>query len=254
MIFDTHAHYDDRQFENDRYSLLDSMKEAGIGTIVNNAADLESVETSLELAHRYDFVYAAVGVHPENVYELDDSKLLWLRDKSHDPKAVAIGEIGLDYRYEGRDAQREVFISQLRTAKEYSLPVCIHCVRAWGDMMSILREHRPAGVMHGFSGSAEILHEVLALGLYVGFNGSSTNPGNKKALAAIKEVPLDRLLLETDCPYSVPKGAAAARCDSSLIGFTAEYIAEQKGIPPQVIMDTSDKNAYKLFDLKGERP
>ena len=119
--------------------------------------------------------------------------------------------------------------------------------------MSILREHRPAGVMHGFSGSTEILHELLPLGMYVGFNGSATDPRNKKALAAIKEVPLDRLLLETDCPDSVPKGAAATRCDSSLMVLTAEYIAELKGIPPQVIMDTSDENAYKLFDLKGER-
>ena len=248
-MIDTHTHYLDAAFDPDRETVL-----AGVADtiIIEQGIDLASSTKAVELARTHENVYAAVGIHPVNA-ERELPHVGEIETLAGGQRVAAIGEIGLDYRYGGRDVQREVFISQLRTAKEYSLPVCIHCVRAWGDMMSILREHRPAGVMHGFSGSAEVLHEVLALGMYVGFNGSSTNPRNKKALAAIKEVPLDRLLLETDCPYSVPKGAAAARCDSSLIAFTAEYIAELKGISPQVIMDTSDENAYKLFDLKGER-
>ncbi|MBQ9210003.1 MAG: TatD family hydrolase [Oscillospiraceae bacterium] len=243
-MIDTHTHYLDAAFDPDREAVL-----AGDTIIIEQGIDITSSMKAAALARTHENVYAAVGIHPVNA-ERELPHVGEIERLAGGQRVAAIGEIGLDYRYEGRDVQREVFISQLRTAKEYSLPVCIHCVRAWGDMMSILREHRPAGVMHGFSGSAEILHEVLALGLYVGFNGSSTNPRNKKALAAIKEVPLDRLLLETDCPYSVPKGAASARCDSTLIGFTAEYISEIKGIPAETIINASDENAYKLFDLK----
>ncbi len=246
-MIDTHTHYLDAAFDPDREAVL-----AGDTIIIEQGIDITSSMKAAALARTHENVYAAVGIHPVNV-ERELAHVEEIETLAAGLRVAAIGEIGLDYRYGGRDAQREVFISQLRTAREHSLPVCIHCVRAWGDMMSILREHRPAGVMHGFSGSAEILHEVLALGLYVGFNGSSTNPRNKKALAAIKKVPLDRLLLETDCPYSVPKGAAAARCDSTLIGFTAEYISGIKGIPAETIINASDKNAYTLFELKEKR-
>ena len=248
-MIDTHTHYLDAAFDPDREAVLAGLADT---IIIEQGIDLASSAKAAELARTHENVYAAVGIHPVNA-EKELPHVGEIERLAGGQRVAAIGEIGLDYRYGGRDAQREVFISQLRTAKEYSLPVCIHCVRAWGNMMSILREYRPAGVMHGFSGSAEILREVLALGMYVGFNGSSTNPRNKKALAAIREVPLDRLLLETDCPYSVPKGAAAARCDSTLIRITAEYISGIKGISAETILNASDKNAYALFELKEKR-
>ena len=257
MIFDTHAHYDDRQFENDRYSLLDSMKEAGIGTIVNNAADLESVETSLELAHRYDFVYAAVGVHPENAYELDDSKLLWLRDKSHDPKAVAIGEIGLDYHYPDnpdRDIQIKWFRAQLRLALEEKLPVVIHSRDAAADTMEIMKEAASKGIVadiHCYSYSPEQALEYVKMGFYIGVGGVITFKNGKKLKQTVDKIPLDRILLETDCPYMAPEPFRGSRNSSVYLPYVVKAIADIKGVTPQKVIDITEQNARKFYGIRS---
>lgn len=257
MIFDTHAHYDDRQFENDRYSLLDSMKEAGIGTIVNNAADLESVETSLELAHRYDFVYAAVGVHPENAYELDDSKLLWLRDKSHDPKAVAIGEIGLDYHYPDnpdRDIQIKWFRAQLRLALEEKLPVVIHSRDAAADTMEIMKEAASKGIVadiHCYSYSPEQALEYVKMGFYIGVGGVVTFKNGKKLKQTVDKIPLDMILLETDCPYMAPEPFRGSRNSSVYLPYVVKAIADIKGVTPQEVIDITEQNARKFYGIRS---
>ncbi|WP_022755566.1 TatD family hydrolase [Butyrivibrio fibrisolvens] len=257
MIFDTHAHYDDRQFENDRYSLLDSMKEAGIGTIVNNAADLESVETSLELAHRYDFVYAAVGVHPENAYELDDSKLLWLRDKSHDPKAVAIGEIGLDYHYPDnpdRDTQIKWFRAQLRLALEEKLPVVIHSRDAAADTMEIMKEAASKGIVadiHCYSYSPEQALEYVKMGFYIGVGGVVTFKNGKKLKQTVDKIPLDRILLETDCPYMAPEPFRGSRNSSVYLPYVVKAIADIKGVTPQEVIDITEQNARRFYGIRS---
>lgn len=257
MIFDTHAHYDDHQFDDDRYSLLDSMKEAGIGTIVNNAADLESVETSLELAHRYDFVYAAVGVHPENAYELDDSKLLWLRDKSHDPKAVAIGEIGLDYHYPDnpdRDTQIKWFRAQLRLALEEKLPVVIHSRDAAADTMEIMKEAASKGIVadiHCYSYSPEQALEYVKMGFYIGVGGVVTFKNGKKLKQTVDKIPLDRILLETDCPYMAPEPFRGSRNSSVYLPYVVKAIADIKGVTPQEVIDITEQNARRFYGIRS---
>ncbi|WP_027216908.1 TatD family hydrolase [Butyrivibrio fibrisolvens] len=257
MIFDTHAHYDDHQFDDDRYSLLDGMKEAGIGTIVNNAADLESVETSLELAHRYDFVYAAVGVHPENAYELDDSKLLWLRDKSHDPKAVAIGEIGLDYHYPDnpdRDTQIKWFRAQLRLALEEKLPVVIHSRDAAADTMEIMKEAASKGIVadiHCYSYSPEQALEYVKMGFYIGVGGVVTFKNGKKLKQTVDKIPLDRILLETDCPYMAPEPFRGSRNSSVYLPYVVKAIADIKGVTPQEVIDITEQNARRFYGIRS---
>jgi TatD DNase family protein len=233
------------------------MKEAGIGTIVNNAADLESVETSLELAHRYDFVYAAVGVHPENAYELDDSKLLWLRDKSHDPKAVAIGEIGLDYHYPDnpdRDTQIKWFRAQLRLALEEKLPVVIHSRDAAADTMEIMKEAASKGIVadiHCYSYSPEQALEYVKMGFYIGVGGVVTFKNGKKLKQTVDKIPLDRILLETDCPYMAPEPFRGSRNSSVYLPYVVKAIADIKGVTPQEVIDVTEQNARKFYGIRS---
>jgi TatD DNase family protein len=233
------------------------MKEAGIGTIVNNAADLESVETSLELAHRYDFVYAAVGVHPENAYELDDSKLLWLRDKSHDPKAVAIGEIGLDYHYPDnpdRDTQIKWFRAQLRLALEEKLPVVIHSRDAAADTMEIMKEAASKGIVadiHCYSYSPEQALEYVKMGFYIGVGGVVTFKNGKKLKQTVDKIPLDRILIETDCPYMAPEPFRGSRNSSVYLPYVVKAIADIKGVTPQEVIDITEQNARKFYGIRS---
>jgi TatD DNase family protein len=233
------------------------MKEAGIGTIVNNAADLESVETSLELAHRYDFVYAAVGVHPENAYELDDSKLLWLRDKSHDPKAVAIGEIGLDYHYPDnpdRDTQIKWFRAQLRLALEEKLPVVIHSRDAAADTMEIMKEAASKGIVadiHCYSYSPEQALEYVKMGFYIGVGGVVTFKNGKKLKQTVDKIPLDRILLETDCPYMAPEPFRGSRNSSVYLPYVVKAIADIKGVTPQEVVDITEQNARRFYGIRS---
>lgn len=248
-IFDTHAHYNDRAFDPDRFYLLDTLRESGISGVINCGTDLESSKLSLELSKKYSFVYAACGLHPEEAEKYSDLFFSELRELLDAEKCVAVGEIGLDYHYkdDNKELQKEIFEKQIFIANERSLPVIVHDREAHGDTLEILKRTRPKGVMHCFSGSVETMNEVLALGMYIGLGGAVTFKNAKKPLEVAKAVPLDRLLLETDCPYMAPVPKRGSRNDSSLIAFTAQKIAEERGISLEELLLKTEENAKRLF-------
>ena len=251
MIFDTHAHYDDEQFDTDRDELLNSMAAGGVGTIVDAAATVESWDKIVELAEKYSFIYGSVGVHPDEVGALNEENFARMRELLKKEKIVAVGEIGLDYHYDGYSAekQKKLFISQLELAKKLDIPVIVHSRDASNDTMEILREYKPKGVVHCFSGSAETAKEIIALGMYISFTGVITFKNAKKALRALEKVPTDRLMLETDCPYMAPEPYRGKRCDSSMIEKIAEKAAEIKGTTAQEMLDITCANAMRFFDI-----
>lgn len=248
-IFETHAHYLKEDFGDDLIPLIESMPSLGVEKIIAVGYDLRSSAEETELAHKFPFVYAAAGIHPENCYELPEDWLFQLEKMLADEKICALGEIGLDYHYDNTDKviQAEVFERQLELAKKLNLPVIIHSRDACEDTMNILKKHRPCGVLHCFSGSAETAAEVVKLGMYIGFTGVLTFKNAKKALAACEAVPLDRLLLETDCPYMAPVPHRGKRCDSSMIQYTAAKMAEIKGVSAEEMIEIARKNAERLF-------
>lgn len=248
-IFDSHAHYTDNAFNDDRHPLLASMPKAGVCGIINCGTDLNDSKESVLLSNKYDFMYAAVGIHPHEAEKANNNYLTELGGLLTDKKVVAIGEIGLDYHYDfsPREVQIRVFREQLRLASKFSLPVIIHDRKAHADTLEILREQKPMGVMHCFSGSVEILKEVLDLNMYIGLGGAVTFKNAKKILSVISAVPLDRLLIETDCPYMAPEPHRGKRCDSSLIPFTAAKIAEVKNISVDEVLKITAQNAQNLF-------
>ncbi len=250
-IFETHAHYLKEDFGDDLIPLLQSMPSLGVEKIIAVGYDLRSSAEEIELAHRFEYIHAAAGVHPENCYELPTDWLVQLEAMLADEKVCALGEIGLDYHYDNTDkeVQAEVFERQLELARRLSLPVIIHSRDACEDTMNILKKHKPRGVLHCFSGSAETAAEVVKLGMYIGFTGVLTFKNAKKALAACEAVPLDRLLLETDCPYMAPVPHRGKRCDSSMIQFTAAKMAEIKGVSAEEMIDIARQNAERLFGV-----
>ena len=250
-IFDAHAHYDDRWFDEDRDALLSSMREKGVSYIVCAAVNIASAETILQYTKEYDFLYACVGIHPENLEGPVPDYLDRIEALLKDNKAVAIGEIGLDYHWEiDRDAQHRVFEEQLRLSKELDVPVVIHDREAHGDMMEYLRKYRPKGLLHCYSGSAEMLKEVTKLGLYISLGGTVTFKNARVPVEVAQAVPLDRLLLETDCPYLAPVPYRGKRNDSSLIAYTAERIAELRGMDAQELIDITTGNAKRFYQIE----
>ncbi len=248
-IFDTHAHYDDTAFADGLPNLIKQMQESGVIGIINNGVNYASSKKAVELANTYDICYAAVGVHPEDLYAnttFDGEKL---RSLLADPKVVAVGEIGLDYHWNTHpaDYQKLWFIEQLRFAKEKNLPVIIHDREAHNDTLEILKAERPNGVLHCFSGSVEMAREVLKLGLYIGIGGVVTFKNARKLVDVVQELPLERLLLETDAPYLSPEPFRGKRCSSDMIFFTASRIAEIKGISVEEVFDANLKNLQRLF-------
>ncbi|MBP1542890.1 MAG: TatD family hydrolase [Oscillospiraceae bacterium] len=250
-IIDTHAHYLEEDFGEELFPLLDSMPSHGIEKVIAVGYDLRSSREEIALAHRYSFVYAAAGVHPENCYDLPTDWSSQVESMMQDDRVCALGEIGLDYHYDNTDKaiQAEVFEKQLELAKKLSRPVIIHSRDACEDTMNILKKHLPRGVLHCFSGSAETAAEVVKLGMYVGFTGVLTFKNAKKALAACEAVPLDRLLLETDCPYMAPVPYRGKRCDSTMLRFTAEKMAEIKGVSTEELIKITKQNAETLFGI-----
>ncbi len=251
-IFDTHSHYADSAFDGDRDELLAALPDKGVRFAALAGSSMQDSAENVALAQKYGYIYAAVGVHPESVDETPSDyreKLTELVKSSE--KVRAIGEIGLDYHYENYDRDKQIlfFRQQLELARELSLPVIVHSRNASEDTLDILKEYRPAGVVHCFSGSAEVAREVIKLGMYIGFTGVLTFKNAKKALRALEAVPLDRLLLETDCPYMAPEPLRGRRCDSSMICYTAEKAAQIKGISTQELLDITCRNGMDFYHI-----
>lgn len=251
-IFDSHAHYDDDAFDSDREELISSLSSHGVCAVLNASSDRDSSRNSVELAKKYPFFYCGVGVHPHEADSYQNVIQEELRDFCQLEKTVAIGEIGLDYHYDlsPRDVQKTVFRSQMKLAEELSMPVIIHSREATQDTLEILREFPSVtGVVHCFSGSAETAKELLTMGYYIGFTGVVTFKNARKALEAADVVPLDRLLIETDCPYMAPVPCRGKRCDSTLLPYTVEKLAQVKGITAQELVDAARKNTCRLFRI-----
>lgn len=255
-IFDTHAHYTDAAFDVDRDELISSLPQKNVGLIMQACTDIYDALKIQALSDKYDFMYASVGIHPENMADgvLADAYDRLFQLAKHN-KVLAIGEIGLDYHYEGydRQAQIELFKMQLELAKELSLPVIVHSRDATEDCLNILQEYKPKGVMHCFSGSAETAKIIVELGMYIGFTGVLTFKNAKKALRAIEVVPQDKLVLETDCPYMAPVPYRGKRCDSSMIIHTAGAAADVLGKGTDEILRQTFDNGLRLFNIDQTR-
>ncbi len=251
MIFDSHAHYDSHQFDEDRHELLLSMQENGIGTIVNCAADWESLTEVVEMAQCYPHVYAAVGLHPDEVGELDEERFAFLKQQCQKEKVVAVGEIGLDYYWDtaSHDVQKKWFVRQLELAKELDLPVIIHSRDAAEDTWNVMKEHAQGlrGVIHCFSYSKEMAEEYVKMGFHIGIGGVVTFKNGKKLKEVAQVVPLDRILLETDCPYLAPEPFRGKRNSSLYVPYIAQAIADIKGITYNEVVAQTAKNAKELF-------
>jgi len=252
MVFDSHAHLDHRRFDEDRDTVIASLQEHGVTGVMNVGCDLTSSMKSLALAKRYPFIYAAVGSHPDDAHNFTDATLAMYRSLCQEEKVKAIGEIGLDYYYDDNppEVQKVCFIRQMELAEELSLPVIIHDRDAHGDTLEIVRRFpKVRGVFHCFSGSKEMALEVVKLGWYVGFTGVLTFKNARRALEAAEAVPLDRLLIETDCPYMAPEPHRGKRCDSSLVPLTLAKLAEIRGLSFEEMARITTENAKRLFDI-----
>ena len=251
MIFDTHAHYDDGAFDPDREALLAALPERGVCCVINAATDLASARRCIDLAEQYTYIYAAVGIHPEAAGAFSPETIPALKELAAHRKVVAIGEIGLDYHWEdnpAREVQLACFEAQLELANDLSLPVVVHDRDAHEDTLRLLQKHRPRGVLHCYSGSAEMLREVPEE-MYIGLGGAVTFKNAKKPVAVAAAVPPDRLLLETDAPYMAPVPYRGQRCDSSMIAHTAARIAEIRGMEAEELLAVTAANAAKLFRI-----
>ena len=250
-IFDAHAHYDDRWFDDDRSALLSSFPQNGVSYIVNAAVDIATAKTAIGYAEQYPFMYACVGIHPENLSGLASDYLEQLTELLKHPRVVALGEIGLDYHWDiPRDEQNRVFEEQLKLARELDIPVVIHDREAHGDVMMLLRKYQPKGLMHCFSGSVEMLKEVLKLGMSISLGGTVTFKNARVPVEVAAAVPLDRLLLETDAPYLSPVPNRGKRNDSTNIAYTAQRIAEIRNMDAQELIDVTTENAKRLYGIK----
>ena len=252
MLFDTHAHYDARRFDSDRHELLASMEQNGVGRILNAGCDLESSRMAIELAHQYDFIYAAVGSHPDDADHVDGALVDTYRELAKDKKVVAIGEIGLDYYYEDvpREQQKKAFRMQMELARELNLPVIVHERDAHGDGLEIVKDFPDVtGVFHCYSGSLEMARELVKLGWYVGFTGVLTFKNARKALEVAENVPLHRIVLETDCPYMAPEPYRGKRCDSTMLPRMAEKLAQLRDKTVEEIEQITWENGCRLFRL-----
>lgn len=256
-IFDSHAHYDDEQFDGDRDELLQSLPSKGVCAVINCASDLKSSATSAELSEKYPFFWCACGVHPhEAEKELKTADINEIEKRivnfTEKKKCVAIGEIGLDYHYDfsPRELQKEIFELQLKLSKELDLPVIVHDREAHEDTMTLLKKYRPKGVVHCFSGSVEMAREVLKLGMYIGLGGAVTFKNAKKPVAVAAATDIDRILLETDCPYMAPVPFRGTRCSSDMIAYSAQTIASVKNMDVQTLVDVATENTKRLFGIE----
>ena len=250
-IFDTHAHYDADRFDSDRDAVLATLSGDGVGLVMDPGCDLSSSRAAVALAERYDHVYAAVGVHPEECAGFQDGDMEELRRLLRHPKAVAIGEIGLDYYWEEnppRDFQQMVFRKQLALAAELDMPVIVHDREAHGDSLAIIQEFPTVtGVFHCFSGSPEMAAELLKRGWYLGFDGPITYKNAKRAPEVAAITPLDRMVVETDAPYMAPVPMRGKRNDSRYLPYVIEKLAVWKGVSPEEMTHITWENGRRQF-------
>ncbi len=254
MIFDTHAHYDDEAFQEDRDELLNSLSTHGIEAVVNVGASIQTTKNTLELMKKYPFVYGAVGVHPSETEELNDNLMDWLKHVSGEKKVVAIGEIGLDYYWKEPDPeiQKHWFVRQLQLAREVKLPVIIHSRDAAQDTLDIMKAEKAGeigGVIHCFSYGIEMAREYLNMGFYLGIGGVVTFNNGRKLKEVVEYMPLDRIVLETDCPYLSPVPNRGKRNSSLNLLYVAEAISQIKGISPEEVIKITNQNARNLYRL-----
>lgn len=261
MIFETHAHYEDERYQSDREELLASLPSHEIGRVVNVGSSMETSEKSIALADRYDFVYAAVGVHPGDIASMDEDCIQWLWEQSKLPKVVAIGEIGLDYYWPRKELeqpgldrelelQRYWFGRQLELARETELPVIIHSRDAAEDTLRVMEDHHAEqipGVVHCFSYSVEVAELCIHMGYYIGVGGVVTFKNAKKLKEVVRRIPLERILLETDCPYMAPEPHRGERNSSLYLHDIAAMIGELKGILKEEVIAVTEQNAYELY-------
>ena len=252
QYFDTHAHYDSGKFNADREEVLRAVHESGVALIVDPGDCAATSARAVAIAQEYDFVYAAVGWHPEEAAGWTDDSLEQIRALAAQPKVCAIGEIGLDYHYEDppRDVQQRAFRMQMELAQKLSLPVVIHEREAHEDGLRIISDFPDVtGVFHCFSGSYEMAKELIRRGWYIGFTGVVTFKNARKAVEVAEKIPLDRILIETDCPYMAPEPFRGRRNDPSLVPFVAKKIAEIRGISAEEAAAVTEENAKRLFRL-----
>ena len=252
MYFDTHAHYDDEAFQDNRFSLLASLPEKGVDLIVNPGCDEKSSREAMGFAERYPHVYAAVGWHPQAAGEWNGESPALLREWAKQDKVVAIGEIGLDYHYEDypRDVQRQTLEAQLCLAQELELPVIIHDRDAHGDCMELVRQFKGLrGVFHCYSGSPEMAAELLSLGWYLSFTGAITFKNARRALETIEMMPMDRIMIETDSPYLTPVPFRGKRNDSTMLPYIAQTIADIKGLSAEEVAAVTMENGKRFFGI-----
>jgi TatD DNase family protein len=252
MYFDTHAHYCDKRFNEDRDKVLGSMLEGGVSLILNSGSSMRSSKFSLELADKFPFIYASVGIHPHDAKSMTDNTVFELERLLAHPKAVACGEMGLDYHYDfsPRDVQRKSFREQLELARRLGKPVIIHEREALSDTLDIIRDYSDlTGVFHCFSGSWETAKIILDMGWYLSFTGVITFKNARRALEVLEKMPADRLMLETDCPYMAPEPLRGRRNTSLLLPYIAEKVAQVRGISAEEVAANTKENGKRFFAI-----
>ncbi len=253
MIFDSHAHYDDEAFDEDREELLSKiLPEKNVCGIMNVSSEYDTIEKTLNLCEKYEFIYGAAGIHPSCAKDLPENYLDTIKSALKHEKMLAVGEIGLDYyhlQYCDKDTQKKVFHEQLRLASDLDLPVILHDRDAHGDMLEILKEYKLRGVMHCYSGSLEMAKQLVKMGYHLGIGGVLTFKNAKNIVEVAREIPMDKLLLETDCPYLSPVPFRGKRNDSSLISFIARELARIKNMSEEEVLAASRENVFRVFGI-----
>lgn len=254
MLFDTHVHLNDEQFNQDLEEVIDRAKTAGVDHMVVVGFDRQTITKAMELVESYDFLYASVGWHPVDAIDMTDEDLLWIESLASHPKVVALGEMGLDYHWDKspKDIQKDVFRKQIRLAKKVKLPIIIHNREATQDILDILKEEKAeevGGIMHCFSGSTEVALECIGMNFYISLGGPVTFKNAKKPKEVAADIPLEHLLIETDCPYLAPHPNRGKRNEPAYVKLVAEQIAEIKEISVEELAKQTTQNAKRLFGI-----
>ena len=257
MIFDTHAHYDDEAFDDDREKLLERMQNRGVEYIVNVGASMASCKSTIGLIRRFPYVYGALGIHPNDISDLTEEDYKWLEKSINKPKIVAVGEIGLDYHWnDNREAQIAAFERQINMAKDTNLPIIVHSRDAAQDTYDVMKANKVeeiGGVVHCFSYAKEMAEKFMDMGFYLGIGGVLTYKTAKKLKEVVEYMPMEKMLIETDCPYLTPEPNRGKRNDSFNLPYVVNAIAEIKGISPAEVIDITSDNAKDLYGIGRKR-